>query len=94
VLACAHVFVAPALRRLAARAPEPRSVPGVLTDAVGGDPARTFYCPVVLDGHEAAPVPARSSQALSHAFEADGFAVIPPGGLAAGADVTVELFGD
>jgi molybdopterin molybdotransferase len=94
VLACTHVFVAPALRRLAGRTPAPRTVPGVLTAPVAGDPVRTFYCPVTLDGHEAAPVPSRSSQALSHAFEADGFAVIPPGGLPEGADVTVELFGD
>ncbi|MCA1726859.1 MAG: hypothetical protein LC722_04155 [Actinobacteria bacterium] len=91
VFACAHAFVAPAIRRLAGRDPEPRAVRARLAAAVGGDPRRTFLCGVRLDGDEATPVPGRSSQALSNVVAAAGFAIIPPGGLPAGADVRVEL---
>jgi molybdopterin molybdotransferase len=90
VFATAHVFVAPAIRRLGGRDPAPSSFPGTLGADVAGDPKRTFYCAVKLDGHRADPVPSRSSQALSNVLEADGFAVIPPGGLPEGADVRVE----
>lgn len=85
-----HVFVQPALRALAGRDPEPRTVSAVLSDDVrnGG---RTLFCRVVLEGERARPMPAQSSVVLSNVLGADGYAIIAPGGLAAGTDVTVEL---
>jgi molybdenum cofactor synthesis domain-containing protein len=91
VFACTHAFVAPAIRRLAGRDPAPRTVDATLTAEVKGDPSRTFLCGVRLDGPRADPVPGRTSQALSNVTDADGFAIVPPGGLPEGADVRVEL---
>ena len=93
VFACAHVFVGPAIRRLGGRDPSPRWVPARLGGDVPGDPKRTFYCPVTLRDGVAGPVPSRSSQALSNVLSADGFALVPPGGLSEGAEVRVELLG-
>ena len=41
---------------------------------------------------KAIPLPAQSSVVLSNLIGADGFAIVPPGGLDAGAKVRVELF--
>lgn len=87
---CAHVFVARAIRIMAGRAADPASRTAVLTDAIRGSTARTMFVPVTLDEARARPLPAHSSVVLSHLLDADAFALVPPGGLPAGAAVTVE----
>jgi len=86
-----HVFVARAIRAMAARSIEPPSVRAELGAAVKGSPSRTLFARVRLDGNVATPLPAQSSVVLSNIIPADGFAIIPPGGLPEGADVTVEM---
>ncbi len=86
-----HVFVQPALRIMAGRSPDPRRVEARLAADVKGSPARTQFTRVRLDGDLATPLPAQSSVVLSNLLAADGFAVVPPGGLPAGAHATVEL---
>lgn len=93
VLACAHVFVARALRRLAGRDAAPRSVPAALGADLEGDPERTVVHPVRIEGSVAHPLPVRSSQVLSNAIGLDGWLIVPLGGLRAGAAVRVELTG-
>ncbi|MGZ4120426.1 MAG: molybdopterin molybdotransferase MoeA [Actinomycetota bacterium] len=85
-----HVFVARAIRTMAGRAVEPSSVRARLGAAVKGSPSRTMFCRVRLDGDIAVPLPAQSSVVLSNIIPADGFAIVPPGGLPDGAEVTVE----
>ena len=91
VLACAHVVVARALRRLAGRDAAPPTAPAVLADAIEGDPQRTVVHPVRLRGGMAVPAAARSSQVLSNAIGHDGWVIVPPGGVAADRPVQVEL---
>ncbi|MGZ4144624.1 MAG: molybdopterin molybdotransferase MoeA [Actinomycetota bacterium] len=86
-----HVFVARAIRTMAGRAVEPSSVRARLGAAVKGSPSRTMFCRVRLDGDIAVPLPAQSSVVLSNIIPADGFAIVPPGGLPEGTEVTVEL---
>jgi molybdopterin molybdotransferase len=85
-----HVFVARAIRAMAARPIEPPSVRARLSTAVKGSPSRTLFARVRLDGDAAVPLPAQSSVVLSNIIPADGFAIVPPGGLPQGAEVTVE----
>jgi molybdopterin molybdotransferase len=91
VFACAHAFVAPVLRRLAGRDPSPPARRARLAEDVKGSPSRTLLCRVRLDGDQAVPLPAQSSVVLSNLIPTQGFAIVPPGGLPAGADVRVEL---
>ncbi len=95
-LACAHAFVAPAIRALAGGDPEPAWLASELAADVAGQPNRTLLCPVKMQaGHgvgRATPLPVLSG-ALSHLLQFDGFAIVPPGGLPAGAPVRVELVG-
>ena len=86
-----HVFVARAIRAMAARPIEPPSVRARLSAAVKGSPSRTLFARVRLDGDAAVPLPAQSSVVLSNIIPADGFAIVPPGCLPQGAEVTVEL---
>jgi molybdopterin molybdotransferase len=85
-----HVFVAPAIRRLAGRDPEPRAGRATLAADVRGSPSRTLFCRVRLEGDQAVPLPAQSSVVLSNLIPTEAFAVVPPGGLPAGAEVRVE----
>ncbi|HEX9775328.1 MAG TPA: gephyrin-like molybdotransferase Glp [Actinomycetota bacterium] len=85
-----HVFVQPAIRIMSGRSPEPASVRARLTAPVANR-SRTLFCRVRLDGDRATPMPAQSSVVLSNLIDADGYAIVPPGGLDAGAEVTVEL---
>jgi molybdopterin molybdotransferase len=87
---CAHAFVLPAVRTMAGRHPDAPSLQARLGQAVSGSPERTFFCPVRLDGELAHPLPPRSSAVLSHLRGADGFAVVPAGGLSEAAAVRVE----
>ena len=91
VLACTHVFVARAVRGLAGRPSEPDELPGTLAEAVRGDAARTVVHPVRLADGQVHPAAVRSSQVISNAVGSDGWLIVPPGGLAAGAEVRVEL---
>jgi molybdopterin biosynthesis enzyme len=50
-----------------------------------------LFCRVRLDDDVAIPLPAQSSVVLSNLIPAAGFAIVPPGGLLEGADVTVEM---
>jgi len=86
-----HVFVARAIRAMAARSVDPPSARARLAAAVKGSPSRTLFCRVRLEGETAVPLPAQSSVVLSNLIPADGFAIVPPGGLPEGADVTVEM---
>lgn len=89
-----HVFVAPVIRALGGRDPAPRMVRAILNDDVRGSPSRTLFCRVRLAGNRAFPLPAQSSVVLSNIIPTEGFAIVPPGGLPAGAEVRVELLGD
>ncbi len=89
--ACTHAFVLPAIRRLAGKDPWPQSRTVVLAEAVPGSPTRTLLCRVILDGEKAIPLPAQSSVVLSNLMPAQGFAIVPPGGLGSGSEVVVEL---
>jgi len=86
-----HVFVAAAIRTLAGRDPSPRAVRALLSEDVRGSPSRTLFCRVRLAGNKALPLPAQSSVVLSNIISTEGFAIVPPGGLPAGAEVRVEL---
>jgi molybdopterin biosynthesis enzyme len=86
-----HVFVARAIRAMAAHVIEPPSVRARLGSAVKGSPNRTLFCRVQLEGDLATPLPAQSSVVLSNLIQAHGFAIVPPGGMPKGADVTVEM---
>jgi molybdopterin molybdotransferase len=86
-----HVFVARAIRAMAGRPVDPPSVRARLGAAVKGSPSRTMFCRVRLDDEIAVPLPAQSSVVLSNLIPAQGFAIVPPGGLPEGADVLVEL---
>jgi len=86
-----HVFVARAIRTMAALPVEPPSTTARLATAVTGSQSRTLFCRVKLEGATAVPLPAQSSVVLSNVVPADGFAIISPGGLAEGAEVTVEI---
>lgn len=86
-----HVFVQPALRKMRGTTPEPRRVAATLGERVQGSPSRTQFTRVRLEGSTAVPLPAQSSVVLSNLIPADGFAIVPPGGLPQGADVMVEL---
>lgn len=85
-----HVFVQPVLRRMGGRDPEPARVRARLATDVANK-GRTLFCRVTLDAGVATPMPAQSSVVLSNVLDADGYAVIDPGGMAAGDEVTVEL---
>ncbi|MFA5891559.1 MAG: gephyrin-like molybdotransferase Glp [Actinomycetota bacterium] len=87
----AHIFLARALRVMGGLPREPRSVRARLGEAVKGTPNRTLFTRVTLDGETATPLPRQSSVVLSNLIPADGFAIVPPGGLEAGAEVTVEM---
>ena len=86
-----HVFVASAIRALAGRDPAPRAIRAILSEDVKGSPSRTLFCRVRLGGNRAVPLPAQSSVVLSNLMPTEGFAIVPPGGLPAGAEVRVEL---
>lgn len=90
VVACSHVVLARALRRLAGRPADPPVRTARLAEAIAGDPERSVVHPVRLVDDEAVPAPVLSSQALSNAVGLDGWVIVPPGGLGAGADVRVE----
>ncbi len=89
----AHVFVQPAIRAMAGRAPEPARVTKRLASAVKGSPSRTQFTRVRIEGEAAVPLPAQSSVVLSNLLGAEGFAIVEPGGAPEGAEVTVELLG-
>ena len=86
-----HVFVSAAIRKLAGRDPAPRAMRALLSEDVKGSPSRTLFCRVRLAGNKALPLPAQSSVVLSNIIPTEGFAIVPPGGLPAGAEVRVEL---
>jgi molybdopterin molybdotransferase len=88
-----HVFVAAAIRKLAGRDPAPRAARALLSQDVKGSPSRTLFLRVRLAGNKALPLPAQSSVVLSNIISTEGFAIVPPGGLPAGAEVRVELLG-
>jgi molybdopterin molybdotransferase len=89
-----HVFVASAVRKLAGRDTHARAVRAKLSIDVKGSPSRTLFCRVRLEDDLAVPLPAQSSVVLSNIIPTEGFAIVPPGGLAAGTEVRVELLGD
>jgi molybdopterin molybdotransferase len=91
VVACSHVVLGRALRRLAGAPAEPRSVPTRLAEDIVGDEQRTVVHPVRLRSGSASPAQVRSSQVLSNALGLDGWVIVPPGGVTAGTTVQVEL---
>jgi molybdopterin molybdotransferase len=90
--ACAHTFVVPAIRAMSGRAPAHRRVEAELATDVRGSPSRTSLVRVRMADGAAEPLPAQSSVVLSNLLPAAGFAIVAPGGAAAGTTVTVELF--
>ncbi|CCK28783.1 molybdenum cofactor biosynthesis protein [Streptomyces davaonensis JCM 4913] len=75
----------PLLRTLAARpAPEPYTLP--LQDAAHGHPHDTRLVPVVLRGDRAVPLHYNGPAMLRGMAAADALAVVPPGGIRAGAE--------
>lgn len=91
VFASAHAFALRVIRRLCGRDPEPRATEAEVAEAVKGSPSRTLLCRVRLEGGLAVPLPAQSSVVLSNLIPAHGYAIIPPGGVPAGARVRVEF---
>jgi molybdopterin molybdotransferase len=89
-----HVFVAPAIRKLAGRDPAARATKAKLAEDVKGSPSRTLFCRVRLEKGRAVPLPAQSSVVLSNLMPTEGFAIVPPGGLPGETEVRVELLGD
>lgn len=89
-----HVFVAAVIRKLAGRGTSPRATRALLSEDVKGSPSRTLFCRVRLAGNKAMPLPAQSSVVLSNIIPTEAFAIVPPGGLPAGAEVRVEFIGD
>ncbi len=85
--------MAAAIRKLGGRDPAPRSVRALLGEDVKGSPSRTLFCRVRVVGTRALPLPAQSSVVLSNIIPTEGFAIVPPGGLPAGAEVRVEMLG-
>jgi molybdopterin molybdotransferase len=90
VVACSHVVLARAVRRLAGRPADPPVRAARLAGSIDGDPERTVVHPVRVVHGEAVPAPVRSSQVLSNAVGLHGWVIVPPGGLADGAAVMVE----
>jgi len=88
-----HVFVAAVIRKLAGRDPAAPATRALLSEDVKGSPSRTLFLRVRLAGTKAMPMPAQSSVVLSNLIPTEGFAIVPPGGLPAGAEVRVELLG-
>lgn len=89
-----HVFVARALRVLSGRDPEPASTQASLTHGVAGSSTRTCLCRVRVHGAWALPLAKQSSAVLSNLVAADGFAIVPPGGLAGGSAVRIEFLAE
>jgi len=87
-----HCFVTPAIRTMLGRPAPHRTKKARLKDAVAGSPTRTQLTRVQLDGKRAIPLPEQSSVVLSNLAAADGYAIVPPGGLDKGESVRVELF--
>jgi molybdopterin molybdotransferase len=86
-----HVFVLPAVRALAGADPAPEKRRARLSAPVKGSPGRTMFCRVRLEADRAVPLPAQSSVVLSNILPTEAFAIVPPGGLPEGAEVTVEM---
>ena len=79
-------LVEPLLRALAGRT-DPVPGAGILAEAVHGHPRDTRLVPVAaLPGGRVAPLRHQGSAMLRGLAEADAMAVIPPGGLPAGAE--------
>jgi molybdopterin molybdotransferase len=97
VLACAHAFVMPVVRRLAGRKAQAPTARAVLSDAVSNLSDRHFLCPVRLEGTSgngstARPLVGMTSQGIFHAAGLSGFIVVEPGKrVDAGTEVEVEL---
>ncbi len=87
----AHAFVLPALRVMAGRRPEPPTEEAVLDRPVAGTRDRLLLCPVQLREGRAIPVSGSRHIVLADLARADGVALIPAGGLPAGAAVRVEI---
>jgi molybdopterin molybdotransferase len=87
-----HCFVLPAIRTMLGRSSAHRTERARLTTAVAGSPSRTQLTRVQLDGENATPLAEQSSVVLSNLAAADGYAIVPPGGLDEGETVRVELF--
>ncbi len=80
----------PLLRRLGGHTdPEPLLLPA--TADLPGHPHDTRLLPVLRTGHEVAPLPFGGPAMLRGLALADGLAVVPPGGVAAG--TAVEILG-
>lgn len=90
--ACMHAFGGRILRRMLGRPAEPRFGMVPLGADAPASPARTTLTRAQLRDGAAWPLPAQSSVVLSNLVPADGFALVPPGGLPAGATVRFEPF--
>ncbi len=90
--AAMHCFVIPAVRTMLGGDPAHRAIDARLAEPVRGSANRTNLARVRIDSDRAIPLAAQSSVVLSNLIGADGFAIVPPGGLDEGARVRVELF--
>lgn len=88
-----HLFVLPALRKIAGLPPPmPLAVEAELSEAVQGDPERFTFLPVKLEHGRAAPT-FKGSGALTSMAESDGWIGVPEGArLDAGARVEVQMW--
>ncbi|WP_328941422.1 molybdopterin molybdotransferase MoeA [Streptomyces sp. NBC_00250] len=78
----------PLLRRLGGH-PDPEPFRAACAAALPGHPRDTRLLPVRRSGQRVAPLPFDGPAMLRGLARADGLVVVPPGGLAAGADVEV-----
>ncbi|MFF3766036.1 molybdopterin-binding protein [Streptomyces sp. NPDC001922] len=79
----------PLLRTLSGRGPNPYAVTLPFATDVQGHPHDTRLVPVALDGGAARPLHFTGPAMLRGIAAADGLAVVPPGGAAAGTDAEI-----
>jgi molybdopterin molybdotransferase len=92
VLACTHAFVKPALRLMSGGTAHHSGGSMRLTEDLHAPRDRAFLFPVRVEGDNAIPVRAAGSSTLVNHLQAEAYAIVEPGGMKAGDEVTVEFF--
>jgi molybdenum cofactor synthesis domain-containing protein len=87
----AYVFLAPMLRVMARLPPPPeRTVRATLSTAISGPADKVTFVPVRLDAGEAVPV-YKESGAITSMSRADGYVIVPTGGVSLEAAQEVDV---
>jgi molybdopterin molybdotransferase len=91
VVVGSYLFLSRLLFGIAGRENEGIRVHCAMTDAIRGDAKRTSVVPVQVADGRATPLPRAHRAGLGDLVNAEGFAIVPPGGCAAGSLVAVEM---